>query len=130
MSSPPEAGKSPRSSKDPESPKSTGSNAAEGSTGDDDVGDNSDADSTTGLSTASSTSSISSSIFEYRKVHGRTYHREMGNAQYWGANNEKQSEFIDINHHALTLGINGKLHLAPLEKEKVQVSILATPTVN
>ncbi|KAL2679380.1 hypothetical protein Neosp_010154 [[Neocosmospora] mangrovei] len=97
MSSPPETGKSPRSSKGPESPKSIGSNAAEGSTGvgilpashwqqapqDDDVGDNSDADSTTGLSTASSTSSISSSIFEYRKVHGRTYHREMGNAQYW-----------------------------------------------
>ncbi|KAM6530475.1 hypothetical protein FALCPG4_008603 [Fusarium falciforme] len=134
MPSPPETSKSPRSSKDPESPKSTGSNAAEGSTGvgilpashwqeasqDDDVGDNSDADSTTGLSTASSTSSISSSIFEYRKVHGRTYHREMGNAQYWGANDEKQSEFLDINHHALTLGINGKLHLAPLEKEKVQ----------
>jgi hypothetical protein len=33
MSSPPETGKSPRSSKDPESPKSTGSNAAEGPTG-------------------------------------------------------------------------------------------------
>ncbi|KAM0492354.1 hypothetical protein ACHAP8_010041 [Fusarium lateritium] len=31
----------------------------------------------------SSTASVTSSIFEYRKLHGRTYHREIGSAQYW-----------------------------------------------
>ena len=31
----------------------------------------------------SSTASLSSSIFRYRTLHGRTYHSERGNAQYW-----------------------------------------------
>ncbi|KUI63715.1 hypothetical protein VM1G_10589 [Cytospora mali] len=37
--------------------------------------------------TASSTDSITSSILEYRTIHGRTYHSENvpGNAQYWWA---------------------------------------------
>jgi len=34
-------------------------------------------------SLSASTDSMTSSIFEYRKLHGRTYHREIGNAQYW-----------------------------------------------
>jgi hypothetical protein len=31
----------------------------------------------------SSTASITSSILQYRTLHGRTYHSERGNAQYW-----------------------------------------------
>lgn len=42
-----------------------------------------DAHSLSDQSLASSTDSITSSIFEYRKLHGRTYHREIGSAQYW-----------------------------------------------
>ncbi|RGP81441.1 hypothetical protein FLONG3_586 [Fusarium longipes] len=63
--------------------------------------------------------SVTSSIFEYRKLHGRTYHREIGSAQYWAANDERQSELLDLNHHCLTLGIGGKLHLAPIDPSKI-----------
>jgi len=34
---------------------------------------------------ASSTASITSSILQYRTIHGRTYHSETGNAHYWYA---------------------------------------------
>ncbi|RBQ79614.1 hypothetical protein FVER14953_21189 [Fusarium verticillioides] len=78
-----------------------------------------DAHSLSEESLASSTDSVSSSIFEYRKLHGRTYHREIGSSQYWAANDERQSELLDINHHCLTLGIGGKTHLAPLDTEKM-----------
>ncbi|KAK7425572.1 hypothetical protein QQZ08_008013 [Neonectria magnoliae] len=56
----------------------------------DDISDD-DADSTLGDDAASSTASISSSILEYRVVHGRTY-------------------------HASTLTTDGKLYLAPIDK--------------
>ncbi|KAJ3535436.1 hypothetical protein NM208_g7135 [Fusarium decemcellulare] len=82
-------------------------------------GNDSDADSTLDADNASSTASITSSILHYRTIHGRSYHSEQGNAQYWGSNDEPQNEGMDINHHTLTLGIGGKLHLAPLEKDKV-----------
>ncbi|ROW04553.1 hypothetical protein VMCG_05035 [Cytospora schulzeri] len=52
--------------------------------------------------TASSTDSITSSILEYRTIHGRTYHSDNvpGNAQYWGSNDEMQSEAMDIKDFA------------------------------
>lgn len=31
----------------------------------------------------STSASITSSILQYRTIHGRTYHSEQGNAQYW-----------------------------------------------
>lgn len=34
-------------------------------------------------SLATSTGSLTSSILEYRKIHGRTYHSDVGNAAYW-----------------------------------------------
>jgi hypothetical protein len=42
-----------------------------------------DADSTFGDDNASSTASMASSILHYRTIHGRTYHSERGNAEYW-----------------------------------------------
>ncbi|KAF5603210.1 L-ascorbate oxidase [Fusarium pseudocircinatum] len=72
-------------------------------------GDNTDADSTLDPDNASSTASITSSILEYRTIHGRTYHSEQGNAQYC--------------HHILTLGLGDKLHLAPLKEEKLHQAI-------
>ncbi|KAM0417208.1 hypothetical protein ACHAPT_012785 [Fusarium lateritium] len=68
---------------------------------------------------ASSTASISSSILEYRTIHGRTFHSEKHDTQYFTPNDEKQNESLDIVHHYLTLLLDGKLHLAPL-KEDVQ----------
>ncbi|KAH6949262.1 S-adenosyl-L-methionine-dependent methyltransferase [Fusarium avenaceum] len=78
-----------------------------------------DDDSLTGQSLSSSTDSVTSSIFEYHKLHGRTFHHKIGNAQYWAANDERQSELLDMNHHCLTLGIGGRLHLAPLDKHNI-----------
>ncbi|KAL1850181.1 hypothetical protein VTK73DRAFT_9734 [Phialemonium thermophilum] len=79
-----------------------------------------DSDSTWGDS-ASSTASINSSILHYRTLHGRTYHSDhVGNAQYWGTNDGQQQEALDIAHHFHTLLLDGKSHLAPLDKDKVQ----------
>ncbi|KIL90145.1 hypothetical protein FAVG1_06884 [Fusarium avenaceum] len=85
--------------------------------------DDTDSDSSLGNDSESSTASISSSILHYRTIHGRSYHSEQGNAQYWGSNDEAQSELMDINHHVLTLGIGGKLYLAPIVPEDLKVPI-------
>lgn len=71
-------------------------------------------------SIAASTDSLNSSILKYRKIHGRTYHSDVGNAAYWGANDDQQNESMDINHHVLTLLLDGKLFLAPLDVDKIQ----------
>jgi len=42
-----------------------------------------EADSALGYVLPESTASLTSSILRYRTVHGRTYHSEGGNAQYW-----------------------------------------------
>ncbi|KAF5637889.1 L-ascorbate oxidase [Fusarium sp. NRRL 52700] len=92
-------------------------------------GDNDDADSTLDPDNASSTASITSSILEYRTIHGRTYHSEQGNAQYWASNDEQQNDLMDLTHHILTLGLGDKLHLAPLKEEKLhQVIDIGTGT--
>ncbi|KAI8662358.1 hypothetical protein NCS56_01039400 [Fusarium sp. Ph1] len=39
------------------------------------------------------------------------------NAQYWGTNDEQQNESMDINHHVLTLVLDGALYLAPISKD-------------
>ncbi|KAF9773113.1 hypothetical protein IL306_009156 [Fusarium sp. DS 682] len=43
----------------------------------------SDLDSALGSNLADSTYSLTSSIYEYRTLHGRTYHSDRGTAQYW-----------------------------------------------
>ncbi|KAJ4152412.1 hypothetical protein NW754_004207 [Fusarium falciforme] len=84
---------------------------------------NTDADSIVDADNNSSTASVTSSILEYRTIHGRTYNSEQGNAQYWGSNDAPQRELMDVTHHILTLGLGNKLHLAPLEKSKVHQAI-------
>jgi len=79
-----------------------------------------DRDSALGEDDADSTASLTSSILNYRTLHGRTYHSERGNAQYWGSNDERQNQAADINHHALTLAIGDKLYLAPLQRDKIE----------
>ncbi|EYB23045.1 hypothetical protein FG05_30601 [Fusarium graminearum] len=80
----------------------------------------------------STSASITSSILQYRTIHGRTYHSEQGNAQYCpprGSNDEQQKDLMDLTHHILTLGLGDKLHLAPLIKDDVkQVIDIGTGT--
>ncbi|KAK1831172.1 secondary metabolism regulator LAE1 [Podospora conica] len=65
-------------------------------------------------SVTESTASLSSSIFNYRKVHGRTF-QNYKDAEYWGPNDEKQNDALDLHHHMTLLLHHDKLHLAPLD---------------
>ncbi|KAI5459529.1 S-adenosyl-L-methionine-dependent methyltransferase [Mariannaea sp. PMI_226] len=83
---------------------------------DDVVEETFDTDSALGTDDESTTASLSSSILHYRTINGRTYHSERGNSLYWGSNDERQSDVMDIAHHMFTLAQDGKLHFAPLDK--------------
>ncbi|KAM5377879.1 hypothetical protein ACJZ2D_004783 [Fusarium nematophilum] len=74
----------------------------------------SDLDSALGSNAADSTMSLSSSVFDYRTLHGRTYHSDRGNAHYWASNDEQASDSLDIAHHFALVLLEDKLHLAPL----------------
>ncbi|KAM5357563.1 hypothetical protein ACJZ2D_016134 [Fusarium nematophilum] len=77
--------------------------------------DNDDADSALGSNPASSTASITSTILQYRTINGRTFHSEIGDTNYWASNDEQQNEALDLVHHFLTLVLDDKLHLAPID---------------
>ncbi|KAI1773385.1 S-adenosyl-L-methionine-dependent methyltransferase [Hypoxylon cercidicola] len=63
---------------------------------------------------SSSTASLSTSIQEYRMIHGRRYHSARGNTDYWGPNDEIQAHSMDLTHHTLMLLFNHKIFLAPI----------------
>ncbi|KAM5386585.1 hypothetical protein ACJZ2D_000548 [Fusarium nematophilum] len=79
-----------------------------------------DTDSTLGSDAASSSASLTSSILEYRTMHGRRYHSERGKADYWAPNDAHQNDSVDLNHHMLTLVLDEQLFLAPLVRESVK----------
>lgn len=74
-----------------------------------------DADSTLGTELPPSIASITSSIRKYRTLYGRTYHSEQGHARYWGTNDERFSDSLDILHQAFLVLLEDQLYLAPLE---------------
>jgi hypothetical protein len=49
----------------------------------------------TSFHSASETTSLNSSIFRHREENGRRYHAYK-DGEYWGPNDEKQSEQLDI----------------------------------
>lgn len=65
---------------------------------------------------------------DYRTVHGRTFHSEKHATRYWGPNDDRQNDAMDINHHVLTLLLDGKLHLAPLRPDIQKVLDVGTGT--
>ncbi|KAF4958006.1 hypothetical protein FSARC_11135 [Fusarium sarcochroum] len=81
-----------------------------------------------GSDAESSTASITSSILHYRTVNGRTFHSDRGNAAYWGSNDERQSEAMDIAHHIWTLAHDGELYFAPLKDDVQKVLDIGTGT--
>ncbi|KAK7416159.1 hypothetical protein QQX98_005356 [Neonectria punicea] len=75
----------------------------------------------------SSTSSISSSLFDRHYFQGRTY----ANPKYgrhWAPNDEEQLEALDIIHHWLTLMLDNKLYLPPIEKNPQKILDIGTGT--
>ncbi|KAK3340120.1 S-adenosyl-L-methionine-dependent methyltransferase [Neurospora tetraspora] len=88
-----------------------------------------DADSTLGSDVESSTASISSSILRYRTVNGRTYHSDsVTDGEYWGPNDAKQNEMLDIFHHTMTICLDGRLYDAPLAKDPENAIDIGTGT--
>ncbi|CCE28843.1 uncharacterized protein CPUR_02532 [Claviceps purpurea 20.1] len=70
-------------------------------------------------SVQSATTSIASSILEYRKIHGRTYHSDKFTTNYFIPNDDQQLESEQLwSHHFLTILLDDQLFLAPLEKDK------------
>ncbi|KAK2053304.1 hypothetical protein LY76DRAFT_597921 [Colletotrichum caudatum] len=74
---------------------------------DDEINDEGDSSSIN----TSPTASISESIREYRRLHGRTYTQKV---DYWGPNDEKQNDALDLNHYWMTDLLDGALTLAPI----------------
>ncbi|OJD29405.1 sam dependent methyltransferase [Diplodia corticola] len=65
---------------------------------------------------ASETTSVHSSIYRYRFENGRRYHAYR-DGEYWGPNDEKAQDHLDIAHNLWLKTLDGKLFLAPLPAE-------------
>ncbi|KAJ5016270.1 Cytochrome P450 monooxygenase lolP1 [Colletotrichum sp. SAR 10_99] len=63
-------------------------------------------------SIASSTASVSSSILDYRRENGRTYHRYK-DGKYNLPNDEREMDRLDLQHHMFLLSFHDKLGTAP-----------------
>ncbi|EGO58692.1 hypothetical protein NEUTE1DRAFT_78072 [Neurospora tetrasperma FGSC 2508] len=66
------------------------------------------------------TASLTESIFQYRHIHGRTYHSDLGNAESWEPNDERHIDAMEIAHHAYMVTMGHRLYCAPLDKNKVR----------
>ncbi|KAH6880796.1 S-adenosyl-L-methionine-dependent methyltransferase [Thelonectria olida] len=71
-----------------------------------------DGDSSLGEDSASSTQSVSSSILDYRRENGRTYHKYK-DGKYNLPNDEQENDRLDLQHHLFLLTFDNKLGLAP-----------------
>ncbi|KAK7409266.1 hypothetical protein QQX98_008576 [Neonectria punicea] len=71
--------------------------------------------------TGSSTTSLNSSILEYRRENGRTYHK-FHDGKYHFPNDESENERLDLQHHIFYLTLDGKLGLAPPNDPNSKVS--------
>ncbi|GIJ86593.1 hypothetical protein Asppvi_005483 [Aspergillus pseudoviridinutans] len=67
--------------------------------------------------TDSEVTSLRSSVFDYIYENGRRYHAYHAGA-YWGSNDEKAIDAMDICHFLYGLLLHGELHLAPLQNPK------------
>ncbi|KAK2011625.1 S-adenosyl-L-methionine-dependent methyltransferase [Colletotrichum eremochloae] len=74
---------------------------------------------------SSSTVSLSESIYEYRRILGRTYTQKI---DYWGPNDDKQNEGLNLAHHYECLFFDDKLFLAPIGDKPQRVLDLGTGT--
>jgi len=81
------------------------------------LGDQSDFDSSWAGDIDSETASLSSSITSYRSENGRRYHAYK-EGQYWGPNDEQQSNQLEIVHFAYLKLFDNKLFFAPLQDPK------------
>ncbi|KAK4624293.1 Methyltransferase pytC [Fulvia fulva] len=76
-----------------------------------------DSDSALGSDTTSITTSLSESIYNYRKEHGRTYHAYK-DGKYIFPNDERENDRLDLQHHLLRITYANRLFFSPLGKPK------------
>ncbi|KAH7091936.1 S-adenosyl-L-methionine-dependent methyltransferase [Paraphoma chrysanthemicola] len=89
--------------------------------------DSDETDSAYGDDSGSDTTSLKSAIVNYKYRNGRRYHAYK-EGSYWGPNDEKQADQLDIFHHICLLLLDGELHLAPISKNPMQVLDIGTGT--
>ncbi|KAF9877757.1 methyltransferase domain-containing protein [Colletotrichum karsti] len=82
--------------------------------------ENDDAQSDLGASIASSSTSLLSSLLDYRRENGRTYHRYK-EGKYNLPNDEKELDRMDMYHTLCLLTLDDKLGLAPQCQETAKV---------
>jgi len=75
----------------------------------------------------SDTTSLRSDITRYRFENNRRYH-SYKDGTYWGPNDEKQNNQLDIAHHLYLLTLGGKLFLAPIGDNPQNVLDVGTGT--
>ncbi|KAK7408256.1 hypothetical protein QQX98_009568 [Neonectria punicea] len=68
-----------------------------------------------GDSITSSTASLSESIFDYRNLHGRTF-QNSNTTEYWGPNDDRQNNGLDIAHHFMLMLKDDHLFEAPVTR--------------
>ncbi|TDZ39718.1 Secondary metabolism regulator LAE1 [Colletotrichum trifolii] len=90
--------------------------------------DDDDADSAIdSASVISSTASLSESIFDYRRLNGRTYQNSK-TTEYWAPNDDQQNEGLDLIHNALLMLLDDQLFLAPIGDSPERVLDVGTGT--
>lgn len=78
-------------------------------------------------SSESLTSSLTESIYNYRKLYGRTYHAYK-DRQYEFPNDELELDRLDFQHHLYYIRLEGKLFLAPISNSPQNVLDVGTGT--
>lgn len=78
-------------------------------------------------SVASSTTSLTESVYNYRRLHGRTYQASQ-TTEYWAPNDDKQNDGLDIIHNALLIMFDDKLFFAPIGDNPQRVLDVGTGT--
>lgn len=71
--------------------------------------------------------SLRSSIFDYHYENGRRYHAYHAGA-YWGPNDERALDHLELGHHLYLLVLQGELYLAPISKHVQDVLDVGTGT--
>lgn len=74
-----------------------------------------------------STASLAESIFDYRKIHGRTFQNSK-TTEYWGPNDDRQNNGLDIAHHLVTMLMGDRLFEAPIGDSPSKVLDVGTGT--
>ncbi|KAL0473256.1 S-adenosyl-L-methionine-dependent methyltransferase [Neurospora intermedia] len=86
-----------------------------------------DVDSSLESDVESSTASISSTIFNYRMINGRTYHSDaVTDIEYWAPNDEKHLDSLEIYYHGVELLNDHQLHMSPLKDNIERVIDIGT----